>query len=214
MPFIAVRQDTGERVYLNKFDNPREALAGVEFECQDCATPMIIRMGDIVRAHFAHKLGYEDRPCWFRSAGETEAHLSAKQSIAAALMRSEWFTGARVELEYRIETAAGRRYIDVYMELPDGRRFAHEAQLANQSIAQFTQRTQDYKDAGLIPVWWLGQSVDSIENRSWCENHCDYVGRITIENYRPVLINERYADDGRIVNSYDTGRGKAASPLR
>lgn len=214
MPFIAVRKDVGERVYLNKFDNPKEALAGVEFECQDCNAPMIIRMGDIVRAHFAHKPGYEDRDCWFRSAGETEAHLSAKQSIAAALVRSEYFRGAKVELEYRIETAAARRYIDVYMELPDGRRFAHEAQLANQSIAQFAQRTQDYKDAGIIPVWWLGQSVDSIENRTWCENHCDYVGRIVVESYRPILINERYADDGTITNSGSTGWNKRTFPVR
>ena len=63
MPFVAIREDEGGRVYIDQYENPRQAFSGIEFYCQDCQAPMTIRMGDIVRAHFAHKPGYEDRPC-------------------------------------------------------------------------------------------------------------------------------------------------------
>lgn len=205
MPFIAIRDDGQGRVYIGGFDNPRAALEGVGLVCQDCGAPMIIRSGDIVRAHFAHRPGYEDRPCWYRTTGETDAHRSAKQSIAAALRRAPAYQGALIEVEYPVTTPRGRRYIDVFMELPDGRRFAHEAQLAAQSISQFDERTTAYRTAGLIPVWWLGQEADTNENRRWCESQCDLVGRIEIEMYRPVLISEEYDREGRVIRG--NGRG-------
>ena len=205
MPFIAIRDDGQGRVYIGDFDNPRAALEGVGLACQDCGAPMIIRSGDIVRAHFAHRPGYEDRPCWYRTTGETDAHRSAKQSIAAALRRAPAYQGALIEVEYPVTTPRGRRYIDVFMELPDGRRFAHEAQLAAQSMSQFYERSTAYRTAGLIPVWWLGQEADTNENRRWCESQCDLVGRIEIEMYRPVLISEEYDREGRVIRG--NGRG-------
>jgi len=140
MPFIAIRNDGEGRVYINEYDNPKVALNGVEFACQDCGAPMIIRSGDFVQPHFAHMPGYEDRPCWYRREGESEVHREAKQRIASALANSPYFAGAEIEVEYPIDTAAGRRYIDVYMELPDGRRYAHEAQISGQTIAAFEER--------------------------------------------------------------------------
>ena len=198
MPFVAIREDGGGRVYIDQYENPRQALSGVEFYCQDCQAPMTIRMGDIVRAHFAHKPGYEDRPCWFRTSGETEAHMASKRGIAAALARSPFFASGHIEVEYPIETATGRRYIDVYVELPDGRRFAHEAQLASQSIDQFERRTGAYRSVGLIPVWWLGQSANTRENRAWCEGQCDYIGTITISRERAQIISEHYDANGSV----------------
>lgn len=201
MPFVAIRDDGEGRVYIGQYDNPRAALHGVELSCQDCQSPMIIRAGDIVRAHFAHKPGYEDRPCWFRRQGETESHQAAKQLIASALERSPAYAGAVIEIEYPIDTPRGRRYIDVYMELPDGRRFAHEAQLANQSIGDFSDRTAAYRSAGIIPVWWLGHEADTTENRRWCESQCDLVGRIELQTVRPRIINERYDSEGALVGA-------------
>ncbi|MFZ1539225.1 MAG: competence protein CoiA family protein [Chromatiaceae bacterium] len=203
MPFVAIREDGGGRVYIDEFDNPKVALDGVEFACQDCRSPMVIRSGDFVAPHFAHKPGYEDRPCWFRRAGESEVHLDAKRRIANALKSSPFFAGAHVEIEYPVDTAAGRRYIDVYMELPDGRRYAHEAQISGQSIAAFTERTQAYRSLGFEPVWWLGGSARTSENQAWVKGNCTFLGDLEIRSEPHVLIDER-ADDYRR-SSYGNG---------
>lgn len=204
MPFIAIRNDGEGRVYINEYDNPKVALNGVEFACQDCGAPMIIRSGDFVQPHFAHMPGYEDRPCWYRREGESEVHREAKQRIASALANSPHFAGAEIEVEYPIDTAAGRRYIDVYMELPDGRRYAHEAQISGQTIAAFEERTKAYRSANLNPVWWLGGAAQTQENIAWVKSNCDYVGELSIKRYEHTLIDERY--DGSQDTTYGNGK--------
>lgn len=207
MPFIAIRKDGEGRVYINEYDNPKVALNGVEFVCQDCGTPMIIKSGDFIQPHFAHMPGYEDRPCWYRREGESDVHREAKQRIAQALANSPYFEGAEIEVEYPIDTAGGRRYIDVYMELPDGRRYAHEAQISGQTIASFEERTKAYRSANLNPVWWLGGAARTQENIAWVKSNCDYVGELNIQRYEHTLIDERYdgGQDATYGNSKNGG---------
>ena len=195
MPFIAIREDGAGRVYINDFDDPKTALAGVEFYCQDCRAPMYIRAGDYVRPHFAHMPGYDDRPCWYKREGESDLHREAKQRIAAALAGSEVFAGGQIEIEYPVDKPQGRRYVDVYIELPDGRRYAHEAQLSGQTIAAFAERTAAYRAVGLNPVWWLGNAARTTENITWVKSHCDYVGELEVRTSTRTLIDERYDDN-------------------
>lgn len=195
MPFIAIREDGTGRVYINDYDDPKVALDGVEFVCQDCAAPMIIRAGDFVTPHFAHVPGHNERPCWYRRVGESEVHMEAKRRIADALEKSPYFQGAKIEVEYPVDTDAGRRYIDVYMELPDGRRYANEAQISGQTIAAFVERSQAYRTLGLEPVWWLGGTARTSENLAWVKGHCPYVGELDIQQYTHTLIDERFTDN-------------------
>lgn len=188
---MAVKKEDGQRLYIGDFETPKIALADVELACQDCGSPMIIKAGDIVRAHFAHARGYENEECWFRSNPESEIHLNAKQMIANAIKKA--WPNATIDIEHRIETPAGRRYIDVFVELPDGRKFAHEAQVSNQSIERFRERTEAYLSDELIPVWWLGGAANSKENQSWVRSNSYYLGFIGIESYERTLIDERYA---------------------
>ena len=209
MPFVAIREDTRRKVDITDYESPKVALGGVSFVCRDCAAPMVIRSGDFVSPHFAHKPGYEDRPCWFRRVAESEAHREAKRRIAAALTNSDFFKGGRVEIEYPIDTEAGRRYIDVYMELPDGRRYAHEAQISGQGIAEFAERSQAYRSQGLEPVWWLGGPARTRENIVWVKQHCAWLGELDITYQEHVIIDERDGSDGATsIGSGSVGRGR------
>lgn len=200
MPFVAERVDGEGRVCINDYDNPRQAFEGIEFVCPDCHVPMLIRAGEVTRPHFAHYPGYEHRPCYWRAYAESETHMEAKRMIANALRRSPVFRDGKIEIEYKVDTAIGRRYVDVYLEMPDGRRFAHEAQLAGQSIADFKRRTEAYQSIDLIPVWWLGGMANTEENVAWCDSNCPYVGRIGTSRDRPQIINERYDDQGNLIS--------------
>lgn len=205
MPFVAVREDGEGRVYINDYENPKVALDGVAFNCQDCGAPMIIRSGEFVSPHFAHRPGYETRPCWYRRENESEVHRQAKRRIADALRNSDYFAGCQIDIEYPIDTPTGRRYIDVYMELPDGRRYAHEAQISGQSIAAFIERSQAYRSVDLNPVWWLGGAARTPENIAWVKGHCDYLGELDVRAYTHTLIDEQYPGGGASANRHSNG---------
>ena len=78
------------------------------------------------------------------------------------------------------------------MELPDGQRFAHEAQLANQSIQDFEERTEAYRSAGIEPVWWLGHAADTESNWSWVHGNCSYFGKVSIETTVYRIIDKHF----------------------
>ena len=115
MPFVAIRTDKNTRVYIGEYSEPKSFLYGLEFVCQDCGMPMHIRAGDFVRPHFAHMPGRDERPCFYKSTGESEMHLLAKFMIAEQLAAHRSYRDAVIEVEYPIDTTTGRRYIDVYM---------------------------------------------------------------------------------------------------
>lgn len=64
---------------------PDDASRGPAYTCPDCKEPVILRAGSIVRTHFAHKARGAHCDFWT----ETEAHLRAKQRVAAAIAGRE-----------------------------------------------------------------------------------------------------------------------------
>ena len=199
MPFVAIRDDDqAARVYIGDYEDPRHAFDGVRFVCTDCRAPMGIRMGEIVRAHFYHLPDKESRPCYWRTYAESEQHMACKRLIAKYLKEdSELFHGGLIEIEYPVTTPDGRRrYIDVYCETPDGRRFAHEIQLSPQSLDTFWQRTADYRSIDLETIWWLGGAAKTRENQTWVERECAYGGEITMHTYQNVVDEVWYDSRG------------------
>lgn len=194
MPFIAIEKDTKKRIDVTSFDNPKEALAGKDLMCQDedCQAPLFIRSGDFYEPHFVHYSGYEDRNCVYReSGGESELHREAKEKIILSLQRSVHFKDAKIVKELIVKQNDIKRKIDIYTELGEWR-MAHEAQLSNQSIEKFKERTEDYYRFGIVPVWWLGDAALTRENRNWCERNCDFVGYVTVVRRRDVIVKETF----------------------
>ncbi|GHO59257.1 competence protein CoiA [Ktedonobacter robiniae] len=151
MSFIALRKDTGERVDITRYPPKKEALKHVELLCQECAGILRVREGDVRVAHFAHLPGAH---C--EAAGESQEHKNGKIYLRDHLINIfPEYAGAVFDFEYRVPEVD--RIIDLLVTLPDGRRIAHEVQLASITTKTLQQRTDDYAEAGIATVWWLGE---------------------------------------------------------
>lgn len=200
MPFVALREDTNERIYIGDYDDPRQALGNTALVCSDCRMPMIVKAGAVVCHHFAHK-GGDRLPCYWRDGGgESPEHMLAKRAVIAYLNHDpKPFGDCVIEVEYPLPTIGGRtRYIDVYVETKDGERFAHEIQLSRQSLDEFAARTADYRAVDIEPIWWLGGSTATNENTVWCERNCYYVGQISMGTFARTIDTAHFNTIGQI----------------
>lgn len=166
MPFVAKNRNTNVRVDITQYEFPRQELVASDLVCQFCESSMIIRAGEIFRAHFAHKVACSSDS---QSHPESPEHLLGKWLIAQKI-KEEWkeYSNARIEFEYPVPEV--KRVIDIAMVFPNGWIVAHEVQLASITTGELRQRTEDYNRAGIDVVWWLGKSADTPANRDWCIN--------------------------------------------
>lgn len=164
MPFIALDKESRERIDITKVDNPRVTLKSDRMICQLCEQPMLIKAGLVIRPHFAHRAkctsDYAHHP-------ESPEHLLCKEMVARGL-KEELVEYIQADIQYEVKVPEVRRVADVMATFPNGWRVAHEIQLASVSIEDLQQRTDDYAEAGIDVVWWLGKSADTPANRDWC----------------------------------------------
>jgi competence CoiA-like predicted nuclease len=168
MPFIALKKSTGERVDITKVKSPREELVKGDLICQLCGIPMIIKSGVIRRPHFAHQpkisctTDYGYHP-------ESDEHRAGKELIAKTIMKElVGYSTAKIEYEWRCEET--KRVADVAVLFPNGWVVVHECQLSSIIVEELQKRTEDYLNAEIDVVWWLGENANTSTNRQWCIN--------------------------------------------
>src|SRR6266567_2320227 len=164
MPFVALHKTTRERIDITRIAKPREVLKSGEFVCQLCDTPMIIKAGLVVRAHFAHTATCNTD---YRSHPESPEHRAAKIYLREKLpaIYAEYKIA---KLEYEVPIPEVRRIVDLLAIFPSGHKVAHEVQLASITTEELEERTGDYERAGIDVIWWLGKSASTPTNRNWC----------------------------------------------
>jgi len=184
MPFIALKKSSQERVDITKIKNPRQELVKDDIICQLCGTPMVIKAGVIKRPHFAHKpntlcqTDYGYHP-------ESPEHLAGKEFIAKILMKELTdYTNAEITYEWRCEET--KRVADVAVLFRNGWIVVHECQLSSITVEELEKRTEDYLNAGIDVVWWLGKNADTNTNRSWC---IDTFGECNLIDYKELSIS-------------------------
>jgi len=171
MPFIALDTQTNQRIDITTIEHPRLVLKKEHLVCQLCHKSMLIKAGMVRQAHFAHIATtctpeYEVHP-------ESQAHRDAKAFLAEHLRISfKEYTNA--EIAYEVPIPEVRRVADLLALFPMGWRVAHEIQLASITTDELQQRTDDYEQAGIDVVWWLGKSANTETNRTWCEKTFGY----------------------------------------
>jgi len=164
VPFIAEDRTTGERVDINDYSDPKSQLIKGDLLCPFCKSTMIINDGLIRRAYFSHKGAcplddYARHP-------ESLEHLYLKKYIADTVGKEfESYVNSVAHFEYIIEEA--KRIADIVFEFPNGWLIAHEIQLSAITTGELQQRTEDYRNAGVDVIWWLGKSADTETNREW-----------------------------------------------
>ncbi len=164
MPFVALNKETRERIDITTIRNPREVLKSGEFVCQLCETPMIIKAGMVIRAHFAH---YATCKTEYRSHPESPEHRAAKIFLREKLPTA-YAEYKIAKLEYEVPIPEVRRVVDLLATFPSGHKVAHEVQLASITTEELEERTRDYEQAGIDVIWWLGRSANTPANRNWC----------------------------------------------
>lgn len=165
MPFIALKKSTQKRIDITTLKEPRNELDKDDIVCQLCGNSMSLKSGLVRRAHFAHKpntictTDYGYHP-------ESPQHLAAKELIAKTLVKEvAEYSNVKIEYEWRCEEV--KRVADVAMLFPNGWVVVHECQLASITVEELQKRTEDYLNAGIDVVWWLGKDADTSTNRNW-----------------------------------------------
>lgn len=121
------------------------ATRGSDFHCPNCRKTLVLKKGRIIVHHFAHKPIIDCE--W--AAGETLAHLEAKQLVFNALSNR----GLRAELEFSVDTMPGDRRADVMTWSPTGRMIAIELQHTSISAEDIGARAFAYARAGIAQMW-------------------------------------------------------------
>lgn len=173
MPWVGLNSETGVRVDISMFDNPRAELPKGKYTCQLCGGELFIRgqhtrRGYAVRAHFYHARDCDPQ---YDAHPESPEHLWGKIHLAEEL-RKEYgeYSNPVVELEVPIPMSWRKRgrQADILVTWPLGWRVAHEIQLAPITPEELKERTNDYLRAGIDVIWYLGKSADTTANENWC----------------------------------------------
>lgn len=153
------------------------AERGASYFCPnpDCRQPLTLKSGRKVVAHFAHRPGALCR----YSAGETEAHLNAKEAFVVALRTR----GLVAEYEKVVNALPGDRRADVLVEAPDGERIAIELQHSNISLLEIEERSASYARAKIVQAWLPFIRAKTINTAQTLAG-----GVLSIDRYRPKLF--------------------------
>ena len=185
MPFVAKRRSTGERIDITKVSDPRRELDRKDLQCQFCEADMVLKAGQILRPHFAHKKKCNSE---YRSHPESIDHLSAKAEIAY-LLKHKW--GDEVDVEFEYALPERKRIADVMVIWKTGWMQAHEIQLAGISMQELEERTNDYRAEGIDVIWWLGKRAATEHNREWCRNSIGEYGSLEFHRNTKSVRLER-----------------------
>lgn len=165
MGLTAKNKITGQRINIFDYKNPRHELKIDEIACHLCDGELFIKSGLVRIKHFAHKPNAPCK-CDYVSHPESYEHLFFKELIARRLGEEfEEYLNVKPFLEYPVPEV--RRIADIVFEFPNGWLVAHEIQLATITIDELENRTNDYRNAGIDVIWWLGKSANTESNRKW-----------------------------------------------
>lgn len=116
------------------------------FRCPQCNQPVILKIGQLVTPHFAHK---QNKLCTAQfSEGESEAHLQGKEQLYHFFSHHL----PKVQLEPYISALAQRP--DILLEI-DKQKIPIEFQCSPIPISQVQARTAGYIKASMKPIWIL-----------------------------------------------------------
>lgn len=137
---------TGKRIELLSHESAAQFKAsGEQALCPGCHTPLILKNGQQLPAHFAHQ---RKADCWM-SEPESAEHLRGKMLLLRIAESSGW----RAQLEVPVREMEQR--IDVL--LTRGRQqLALEFQCSPLSANKLYERTAGYARLGMQTQWFLG----------------------------------------------------------
>ena len=176
MPLIGLIKEKNERVNILTVENPRSRFKKGEIVCQLCHEPMFVAEGLIRKPYFSHYT--EQCSSDYHSKPESPEHRFFKEYLAKMLFQHiSDYSETKPLLEYPVPEI--RRIIDVAFEFKNGWLLAHEVQLSSITVEEISERTNDYRKAGIDVHWWLGGAGNSEAVNEWCRR--EYGGSFILD---------------------------------
>ena len=148
---VALRTDTGERINISdlSLDVLRNLSDSHQLRCPQCMGFLTLKAGPVRIHHFAHTnladcSALDHEP-------ESDSHRQGK-----LLLFQHFRQGAALATLEQYLSQTDQR-ADVFIQMPDGSRYALEFQQANNSVGRWGERHALYRSIGLFDVWFLGQ---------------------------------------------------------
>lgn len=190
----AINKETNKHIklWLMSEEQKRELTKAIDAgeltvtcEDADCRGELYVRAIDSTEivTHFAHKPNQAAENCKHAS-GESPEHSLAKREVARLLQSMYPYADVSMECTVPGENLRWkeRARIDVVVSFDDGRRVAHEVQLAYQKTTTAEMRTQDYIDSGYSDVvWWWGGQANRSVYIDWSVENCKQYGTIDFD---------------------------------
>lgn len=143
--------------------NWKEAAAGRLLKCSECGAPVYLAAGPVKEPYFAH---YDLEECDYGSGHESEELKKGKRMLYQLLKRS--FPEGDLQARFRLENGS---YSTLFCILEDGRSFAVDYRLQNNSLEKFRDRDTYYQGNRIRPIYILGkrQQKDT-KQLDWYQN--------------------------------------------
>ena len=144
---LIAKSQSGKMMDLSlKKKSDIQALKKKKWYCPSCQEVVIIKNGNVMCSHFAHK---QKSDCSSFSENESKEHLLGKKLIAENCKKF----GIPYELEAFLPDLKQRPDILV------ANKYAIEFQCSPLSILRFKERTATYQDNGYQVIWILGEKL-------------------------------------------------------
>lgn len=141
----------------------KEAAAKRQLTCTECGAPVYLAAGQVKEPYFAH---YDLEECDYSNGHETEELKKGKRLLYQLLKRS--FPEADLQARFRLENGL---YCTLYCILTEGRSFAVDYRLQNNSLEKFRERDTFYQVNKIIPIYILGKRQDKeTKQLDWYQN--------------------------------------------
>lgn len=134
---------TAEKVIADR------SLRGGAFQCPNCREPVSLKAGDIVVAHFAHRVG---AVCAW--AGESREHAQTKRAIYDMIAGGIAASGRQADYSVELEKNLGPARPDVWLDdRARGVRVAIEVQASALTAETILERTARYRRLATHVLW-------------------------------------------------------------
>ncbi|QFT88389.1 Competence protein CoiA-like family protein [Bacillus sp. THAF10] len=145
--FVARKQDGSffSLLHVSLRDDIHKLTKGESFYCPACENKLLLKQGNVRRAHFAH----QNKECKASTEPESFYHLEGKAKLYEKLQGFP-----HIEMEYVVPSTNQRA--DVFVQSQE-RSYAFEFQCSNLSSSEFMKRTKLYQNASIIPIWIIGK---------------------------------------------------------
>jgi|GEM_PF-3504647 len=128
--------------------------------CEDCGMPVDFRAGKVRTPYFAHKKGYTQRACYYKTHKETEEHRDAKKLFYEYFKLK--YSNSLVEANKKLPN--GKR-CDIFVTFKTGEKLVIEFLRSFVNLSEWEEKHLNMAQAGILDLWFFSINLFNKERR-------------------------------------------------